>query len=214
MVERSNLTFLFYLFFCWYGAIISKKVTCCFYTDVDIQRHIHTNIEFSICMINREKFWEKSIETFRVMCRATVNLCVHLCPVQCNSQSLGLWQRCMSMSCCFGIGGEPSGTDALLRIMCKYCRRVPEGVLTRVFFKPKLSLTARLWSGYSFILCLRCLGQCHLQWNKLMKPKEIFAISAWPSPHSYFNAKSSASNKTNHWFKTVTMNKSTVLVNN
>lgn len=72
-----------------------------------------------------------------------VRLCEHLCLGRCNSQSLGFWQQHMSMSCCFGVEEEPSGCDARLTIMCRYCHRAPEGflaILNFFFYKTNIKL--------------------------------------------------------------------------
>lgn len=89
-----------------------REGTCCFYTDVDA----HANIEFClICRINAERTFKRkalSAETLGEMCLVRVNPWERLFPLLCNSQSLGLWQRCMSMSCCCETGEEPYGSDA------------------------------------------------------------------------------------------------------
>ncbi len=145
MRNSIDLDLYLFHFFCCCGAIFWKKSDllpsfCCRL----LKTHTQIQNSLSVRLIKGDVFWEKSAEKCRLMRRAAVKLCERLCPVQCNSQSCGLWQRCMSMSCCCGIGEEPSGTDALLRKTCEYCWRVPEGVLTTVFFKPEMKLKWRV----------------------------------------------------------------------
>lgn len=120
-------------------------------------------------------------------------------------QSLGLWQQCISMSCCCGIGEKPSGLDALLRIMCKYCRRVPEGVLVRVFFKSKWSLTASgllVLVGLLFRFTSTVVGA--KQANKAKSTNHLILFE----PH-YCDCNPKFLNpiKTNHWFKSIKMDR-------
>lgn len=173
----------------------SQRQETCICTVVDIHTHKHVRLM-------RELIWKKNKKIFGVKCWAKVYLCVHFNPVQCDSQSFGHWQWCMSMSCCCGSQELPSGTvfthytqrSILTRIMFKYFQRVAKGVFTKVFLK--LNCTVLVWLLLHFVSAM--IGLMPAIMKQANEAQETI-ISSW------LNTMSSISNKTSHWFKTLTM---------